>query len=274
MDVQDSLKMAYLDLGNPEGDIVLLMHGEPNYSYVYRNIAPNLIKEGYRVIIPDLIGFGYSSKPRDEEIISYSNHTKWLTQFIDQLQLNNIRLFAHDWGAMLTLRIVAGQPIRFQKVAISYGYLFEGTETIPESFKGFIAYAKNDSSFSPGNIMNWGSNISLADSIVQKYNQPFQKISDYRAVRKFPSLIPQQSSDKEAIINQKLNKKLALFDKPFITIWGNHKDEMWIGKDTLLQEMVEGAKDQTHYTLESNHFIQEDQAEQLSAILIDFFNAN
>ncbi len=269
--VGDSLKMAYLDIGNPKNPIILLMHGEPNSSFVYRNIAPKLVKQHFRVIIPDLIGFGYSDKPTNPTIITYSNHTKWLTNFIKQLQLTDIHLFAHDWGGMISLRIVANQPELFQKVAVSYSYLFEGNEKIPESFLGFVNYAQNEPTFSAGNIMDWGSNIKIPDSIKLKYDTPFKLKNDFNAVRKFPSLIPINEENKEAVINKQLNLKLKKFNKPFITIWGNHNDLMWKGKDSILQQNIPGAKNQTHYNLNANHFIQEDQPEELTQILIDFF---
>ena len=100
--VDNNLKMAYLDFGSKENPTILLLHGEPNSSFVYRNIAPLLIQQNYRVIIPDLIGFGYSDKPTDSNLISYSNQTKWLQKFIDNLKLNHIHLFAHDWGGMIS----------------------------------------------------------------------------------------------------------------------------------------------------------------------------
>lgn len=271
LEVDDNLKMAYLDMGNINNPLVILLHGEPNSSFVYRNIAPFIAKQGFRVIIPDLIGFGFSDKPEKSDVITYSNHTKWLNNFIEKLELKDINLFAHDWGAMISLRIIAEHPEKFKKVAISYGYLFEGTEHIPVSFKGFKNYAKNDPSFLAGNIMDWGSNTTLPDSIKLKYNEPFKTEIDFLAVRKFPSLVPTNNNDKEAILNQQLNKKLELFKKPFITIWGNHKDSMWIGKDVILQKSIPGAKNQTHYILDSNHFIQEDQPEELVQILLDFF---
>lgn len=272
IEVESTIHMAYLDLGNKNDPIVLLLHGEPNSSFIYRNIAPSIVKKGFRVIIPDLVGFGFSSKPKDPNIITYSNHTKWLTNFIANLNLNEINLFAHDWGAMISLRIVADKPNLFNKVAISYGYLFEGTEEIPDSFKGFQNYAKNDPDFLPGNIMDWGSNILLSDSIKTIYNTPFKAIADYNAVRKFPSLIPSRINDPEAILNKKLNIKLSYFEKPFMTIWGNHEDLMWAGKNDLLQKNIAGAKNTKHYILASNHFIQEDQPVELTNILITFFN--
>lgn len=269
--VDKDIKMAYLDIGGIDNPIVLLLHGEPNSSFVYRNIAPYLVEQNFRVIIPDLVGFGYSDKPRKLDVITYSNHTKWLNNFIDNLKLTDINLFAHDWGGMISLRIVAERQNLFSKVAVSYSFLFEGKEKIPESFNNFVNYAKNDPAFSAGNIMDWATNIKLPDSIKAKYNQPFIIKSDYNAVRKFPSLIPTNEQDNEAIINQRLNKKLNFYDKPFVTIWGNHNDLMWTGKDTILQKNIIGAKNQTHYILESNHFIQEDKPIELTQILINLF---
>ncbi len=271
IEVDTAIKMAYLDIGNTDDTIVLLVHGEPNSSFVYRNIAPALVKQNYRVIIPDLIGFGYSDKPKNADNITYLNHTKWLTNFIERLELTDINIFAHDWGGMITLRIVAERPEQFKKVAVSYSYLFDGTEDMPESFIGFKDYAKNDPGFLAGNIMDWGTHATLPDSIKAKYNSYFQSPADYYAVRKFPSLIPTDEDDPEAILNKKLNNKLRQFSKPFITIWGNHEDLMWKGKDSILQNSIKGAKNQKHYILESNHFIQEDQPSQLIEILVDFF---
>ena len=107
LEIDDTIKMAYLDIGKINDPIVLLLHGEPNSSFVFRNIAPSIAQAGFRVIIPDLVGFGYSDKPNNQDVITYSNHTKWLNNFLNQLDLHNINLFAHDWGAMISLRIVA-----------------------------------------------------------------------------------------------------------------------------------------------------------------------
>lgn len=270
--VGNGLKMAYLDLGSTNDSIILLLHGEPNSSFIYRNIAPALVKQHFRVLIPDLVGFGYSDKPTNAEIITYSNQTKWLNNFIENLKLTNIHLFAHDWGGMIALRIVATKPQLFSKVAVSYSYLFEGHENIPESFIGFKNYAKNDASFAAGNIIDWGTNTKLPDSIKAVYNKPFKIETDFNAIRKFPSLIPIHKNDPEAILNRQLNKKLNLFNKPFITIWGNHSDLMWIGKDSILNNNIIGAKNQKHFTLKANHFIQEDKPIELTKILIDFFS--
>jgi len=271
VEVDKDVKMAYLDFGNMNDPIIVLLHGEPNNSYVYRNIAPFLVEQNFRVIIPDLVGFGYSDKPKNPDLITYSNQTKWLNAFMDNLKLADINLFAHDWGGMISLRIVAERQQLFRKVAVSYSYLFEGDEEIPDSFMGFINYAENDSTFSPGNIMDWGTKKKLSDTVKAKYDSPFKLKSDYYFVKKFPSMIPSAPDDPEAILNKKLNEKLKRFNKPFITIWGNNNDLMWKGKDSLLQKNIIGAKNQTHYMLDSDHFIQEDKPVELAKILITFF---
>ena len=273
IEVDEGIRMAYTVLGRADDPVVLLLHGEPNSSFIYREIAPMLAEQHFRVIVPDLVGFGYSDKPENPELISYAHQTKWLNAFIDRLALTDIHLFAHDWGGMISLRIVAERPDLFKKVAVSYSYLFEGDEKIPDSFLGFINYAQNDPNFSAGNIMDWGTKTTLPDSVKAKYNAPFQRASETFFVRKFPSLIPTSTDDPEAIVNQKCNAQLKLFSKPFITIWGNNEDLMWKDKDSLLQHLVPGAKNQAHHTLNADHFIQEDQPLELAKILISFFKA-
>ena len=271
IEVGDHIQMAYLDIGNKKDPIVLLLHGEPASAYLYRNIAPQIADKGFRVIIPDLIGFGYSDKPKNPDAITYSSQTEWLTNFISKMELSDINLFAHDWGGMIGLRIVAKHQDKFKKVAVSYAYLFEGNEEIPESFMGFKNYAKNEPAFSAGNIINWGSNNNIPDTVKAVYDSYYTAATDYNALRKFPSMIPTELEDEEAVLNRELNKKLVSFEKPFITIWGNHEDLMWKGKDTILQTNIVGAQNRTHYILESKHFIPEDQADELSQILIRFF---
>lgn len=269
--VDNNLNMAYVDEGEKDAPIVLLLHGEPSWSYSFRNMIPALVKSGYRVIAPDLIGFGFSDKFSTAEKYTYTNQTKWVTAFLEKMKLKNINLFAHDWGGMIALRIIADKPTLFSKVSISYAYLFTGLEQVPESFYGWVDFAQNNKDFNPGLVLNWGSNTKLTEKTINDYNLPYTNEIDKIAVRKFPSLIPTDKLDKEALINKKLMEKLKLFDKPFLTIWGNHSDEMWVGKDTILQQTILGAQNLDHKILESNHFITEDQHEALVEILISFF---
>lgn len=271
LQIEPGLEMAYIDEGKQEDPLVLLLHGEPNWSYVYRNIIPVLVKNGYRVVAPDLIGFGRSDKFLNAENYTYSNQTKWLKSFLSELNLSEINLFAHDWGGMIALRIIAERPELFSKVIISYAFLFTGEEEIPESFNQWKDFALNNPDFKPGLVMNWGSHKDLSEEIIHAYNLPFPNEKHMLAVRKYPSLIPLDSSDEEALINKRLRAQIKTFDKPFLTVWGNNEDGMWKGKDSILQLEVSGAKNLDHKRLNANHFIQEDQPVALAEIMLNFF---
>jgi len=270
--VDENLNMAYLDEGKKESPIVLLLHGEPSWSYTFRNIIPVLVENGYRVIAPDLIGFGMSDKFSTPENYTYTNQTEWVTQFIKKLKLKNINLFAHDWGGMIALRIIANEPQLFKKVSISYAFLFTGDEKVPESFYNWVNFSQNNKDFNPGLVLDWGSNTKLSETTITAFNLPYKNELEKIAIRKFPSLIPTNTKDEEAIANKKLREKLKSFDKPFLTIWGNHPDEMWVGKDKILQKEILGAQNLNHKILDSNHFITEDQHEVICEILLQFFN--
>lgn len=271
LELKNGLRMHYVDEGAKKSPVILLLHGEPNWSYVYRNIIPKLVAKGYRVIAPDLIGFGKSDKPVDKEVHTYSNHTYWMRQFINKLELKGINCYAHDWGAMIGLRLVAHQPELFSKVAISYGFLFTGEEEIPESFYGWQNFSQTDSAFQAGTIVNWATHNEMSKSTQEAYNAPFPSEKYKAGVRKLPVMLPLKKEDPEAIINKELREKLKLFNKPFLTIWGDSKDEMWMSKDKIMQEEIPGAKGIEHKTLKAHHFIQEDAWKELSQILLNFF---
>lgn len=271
LQIEPGLEMAYIDEGKKEDPIVLLLHGEPNWSFVYRNIIPVLVENGYRVVAPDLIGFGRSDKFENAQSYTYSNQTKWLKSFLSDLNLSEINLFAHDWGGMIVLRIIAERPELFSKVIISYAFLFTGEEEIPESFGQWKDFALNNPDFKPGQVMNWGSNKDLPEEIIHTYNLPFPDEKHMLAVRKYPSLIPMDPSDEEALINKKRRAQLRSFDKPFLTVWGDNEDKMWKDKDSILQLEVPGAKNLDHKKLKANHFIQEDQPAALAKLMVAFF---
>jgi len=270
--ISPQLSMHYVDEGDKDAPVVLLLHGEPSWSYAYRNVIPALVKSGYRVIAPDLIGFGKSDKLIQPNSHTYSGHTLWLKSFIHQLNLRNINVFAHDWGGMLALRVIAHEPQLFSKVIISNAFLFTGYESFPESFVQWQQYSQKDKKFNVGTISDWGSYTKLTNSIKWAYNAPFPSEKHKTAARRFPMLIPAHKNDPEAIINLELRESLKTFSKPFLTVWSSHEDKMWQGKDTILQTEISGAKGQNHKVLKAGHFIQEDQSFKLTEIMLEFFS--
>ncbi len=267
---EQGIRMHYLDEGDRNHPVVLLLHGEPSWSFLYRNIIPIVVKQGYRVIAPDLVGFGKSDKPIDRSVCTYQNHTFWLITFLRLLNLNNIHLYCHDWGGMIALRIVATNPELFASVVASYAFLYIGEEQIPESFIDWQHFSQKDSAFLAGSIVNWGTYAELSKDIEYAYNAPFPDETYKAAARQFPILIPTNKDDPEATTNERLREKLKTFDKPFMTVWGDNQDKMWHGKDKILQAEIQGAKNQKHRVLHAHHFLQEDKAEEIAEIIISF----
>ena len=141
IDVADDLRMHYLDEGSRNGQPVLLLHGEPTWSYLYRKMVPPLVDAGFRVVAPDLIGFGKSDKPTKITDYSYALHEQWLLAFIDSLGLDGITLFGQDWGSLLGLRIAGLQPGRFARIMIANGALPIGEGSVPRAFHLWRAFA-------------------------------------------------------------------------------------------------------------------------------------
>ena len=130
------LRIHYLDEGPADGDVVLLLHGQPVWSYLYRHMIPPLVEAGFRVIAPDLVGFGRSDKPTRVEDYTYGRHVAWMSDGLTQLDLNGITVFLQDWGSLIGLRLVAAFPERFAGVVLANGGLPAGP--IPEEFAAAV----------------------------------------------------------------------------------------------------------------------------------------
>lgn len=155
--------MHFVDEGSREGDVVLLLHGEPSWSYLYRHMIPPLAKAGYRVIAPDLIGFGKSDKPGRKSDYSYAGHVGWMRQFIESLDLADITLFCQDWGSLIGLRVAAENERRFARIALGNGGLPTGDEELARAFFAWRTFARYSPWFPIGRILQKGTVTELSD---------------------------------------------------------------------------------------------------------------
>lgn len=272
LELKDGLRMHYLDEGDANQPTALLLHGEPSWSYLYRKMIPSL-SENFRVIAPDLIGFGKSDKWIDKRKYSYQNHLNWLTQFIEALALTNIMLFCQDWGGLLGLRLLTEMTNRFDMVVASNTTLPTGQIAMPESFLKWRAFSQNSASFNIAKVIDTGTVTSLSEAVYKGYNAPFPEESYKAGARIFPALVPVEANDPEALKNKAAWQKLMQFDKPFLTVFGS-KDPIMFGAEKAFQKLVPGAQNQEHKILEAGHFIQEEKGEELAKIMIDFYEKN
>lgn len=266
------LRVHYVDEGPHDADPVLLLHGEPTWSYLYRHMIPPLVDAGHRVIAPDLVGFGRSDKPARQQDYSYARHARWLASTIAQLELTRITLFCQDWGGLLGLRLVGEKPARHARVVAANTFLPTGDEPVGEAFEQWRAFSQSVPEFPAGAIVDKGTVRSLGAAEQAAYDAPFPDETFKAGARCFPMLVPTRRDDPEAEANRDAWKGLAGFDGPFLTAFGD-SDPITRGADRILQQRIAGAAGRAHVTVEAaGHFLQEDQGPRLAEIVKDLID--
>lgn len=264
------LQMHYVDTGPADGAIVLLLHGEPSWSYLYRHMIPPLRDAGFRVIAPDLVGFGKSDKPVQKADYSYATHLAWMTRFVEALDLRDITLFCQDWGSLIGLRVAAGNEERFAGIALGNGGLPTGDQTMPRAFKVWQAFARFSPWFPIGRIVQSGTITRLPDAVVAAYEAPFPSGKYKAGARAFPLLVPTRPDDPASAANRAAWEVFKRWQKPFLTCFSN-RDPITRGGEKIWQDTVPGASNQQHVKIRNaGHFLQEDKGPELADTLIRF----
>lgn len=251
------LRMHYVDEGPSTSDPILMLHGEPSWSYLYRHMIPVCAAAGHRVIAPDLIGFGKSDKPVAVDDYSYQAHMNWLTRFVEQLDLTNITLVCQDWGSLLGLRLAAEQADRFAAIVVGNGMLPTGDNKVPMVFHLWRNFATYSPWFPVSRIVNAGSFRTLGPDERRAYDAPFPGRRYKAGARAFPRLVPIHPDDPAADANRRAWHVLESWRKPFLTTFSNG-DPITRGGDRFMQSRIPGAHGQPHVTLKGGHFLQED----------------
>ena len=269
-DIGASLRVACVDEGPRDAPVVLLMHGEPTWSYLYRKMIPGLLAEGLRVVAPDLVGFGRSDKPANASDYSYADHVAWMNAWLAHMDLHHITLFCQDWGSLIGLRMATSQPQRFARIAVGNGGLPTGTGTIPRVFHVWRAFARWSPWFPIGKIVAQGCAQGLSPQEQAAYDAPFPSRSHRMGARRLPLLVPIHPNDPERAANEAAWQTLAQWDKPFLTLFST-RDPITRGGERLFQQSVPGARDQAHQRIHgAGHFLQEDKGPELAEILARF----
>jgi haloalkane dehalogenase len=304
------LRIHHVEQGPSSGEVVLCLHGQPTWSYLYRTMIPIFAQAGYRTIAPDFVGFGRSDKPTRVEDYTYARHVSWMRQWLQANELHEITLVCQDWGGLIGLRLVATLPEHFSRVVIANTGLPEGAgfltsydlrlapemnrvysslpvpadldevfekimdpgEVPPFFFwRKFVAQSPN---FRPQDFVKKASNSELSADVLAAYDAPFPDESFLAGPRRFPSLVPITPDDPEATTNKMAWKVLEKFAKPFLTAFSDG-DAGSAGMEIEFQERVPGAKKQTHVTIKNaGHFLQEDAGSRFAEEVVKFMRSN
>jgi haloalkane dehalogenase len=299
------LRMHYVDEGPRDGELVLCLHGQPSWSYLYRTMIPVLVDAGHRVVAPDLVGFGRSDNPTRREDYTYARHVHWLGGLVEALDLQDITLMCQDWGGLIGLRVLAEHPDRFARVVVANTGLPDAKGMDPAMAKpmrelyasipalsvpemgaklaenedgaGFMYWIKHCAEyedFSVPEIMAMASGGRLSDAALAAYAAPFPDECFAQGARQFPSLVPIFPDDPAIEANRAAWGVLEAFDRPLLTAFSD-ADPVTAGGDQRFRKSVPGAQGQHHVTLHgAGHFLQQECGETLAGIVAGFCRAN
>ena len=268
-----TLRVHYLDEGPSDAAPVLLVHGEPSWSYLYRHMVPVLVDAGHRVVVPDLVGFGRSDKPTRQTDYSYARHVAWLSELVfDHLDLRDATFFGQDWGGLLGLRLVADEPDRFARVVIGNSGLPTGHGPASEAFLRWQRFSQTTPVFPVGDLVGRACTTELSAAVVAAYDAPFPDDTFKAGARIFPSFVPTNPDDPETAPNQAAWRVLEAFQKPFLCAFSD-SDPVTAGGDAPFLAKVPGARGRQHPTIVgAGHFLQEDAGPELAAVIRDFIS--
>jgi len=268
------LRMAYYDVGPDGAQPILLLHGEPSWSYLYRTVIPVLVGAGLRAVAVDLVGFGRSDKPAEVADHSYARHIAWVRALVfDVLGLSAITLVGQDWGGLIGLRLVASDPARFARVVAANTGLPTGDQPMPASWVRFAEAVATAETLDVARFVQSGCRTDLTDEARRAYDAPFPDESFKAAVRAMPSLVPRTPADPETEPNRAAWGELARWRRPFLVAFSD-RDPITEAMAPILRSAIPGAAGVRHPVIAgAGHFLQEDAGEALGAAIVEFVHA-
>jgi haloalkane dehalogenase len=245
------IRMAYVEAGPPDGEAVLLLHGEPSWSFLYRTVMAVLAERGLRAIAPDLIGFGRSDKPTRPEDHSYGRHVEWVRAFaFGHLDLRGVTLVGQDWGGLIGLRLVAEHPDRFARVV-------ERAATLDVA-----------------RLVQAGCQTTLPPPVRAAYAAPFPDERFMAGPRAMPTIVPTAPDDPATEANRAAWKRLRTWDRPFLVAFSDG-DPITGSMAAVLKREIPGAAGREHPVITgAGHFLQEDAGDRLGEVIADFARAD
>jgi haloalkane dehalogenase len=253
------LDIHFVDENSTSDECVLLLHGNPTWGYLYRNMIDPLKENGYRVVVPDLPGFGKSDKFSVRYNYSYEGFVDWMSQFIENTDLKNITLFCQDWGGLIGLRLAAKYSDRFEKIVAANTGLPTGKAPLSEGFAVFREFLQIKPDLHVAGQVRNGTTKGIDENALAAYNAPFPDDDHKQGVRQFPNLVPGTPRTPSAEPNKEAWKILREWEKPFLCAFSD-KDPIFSGVENSFYKLIPGCKDMPHVTIENaGHFLQEDQ---------------
>ena len=269
------VRLAWVEAGPTDGEPVLLLHGEPSWSFLYRTVLAVLADAGLRAIAADLAGFGRSDKPAEIADHSYARHVEWIRALaFDRLDLHELTLVGQDWGGLIGLRLAAEHPHRFARIVAANTGLPTGDQPMPEVWLRFREVVRTAPELSVSRLVQAGCQTTLPAAVLAAYDAPFPDESYMAGPRAMPGLVPVSPDDPASAANRAAWQRLSAWDKPFLVAFSD-RDPITEAMAPVLQRAVPGAAGTDHPVITgAGHFLQEDAGERLGTIIADFIRSH
>ncbi|MBV8929722.1 MAG: haloalkane dehalogenase [Mycobacteriaceae bacterium] len=266
-----ALRIAWVEDGSADADPVLMLHGEPTWSFLYRRMIPVLVAAGHRVICPDLVGFGRSDKPTRREDHTYARHVEWIRALaFDVLDLRRVTLVGQDWGGLIGLRLAAEHPDRFSQLVVANTGLPTGDIPMPEIWWQFRNAIQAAPTIDVGRFVQAGCRREVSDAVRAGYDAPFPDDSYSVGPRAMPGLVPTSPEDPAATANRAAWAALCESATPMLVAFSDG-DPITGGMAPIFQREMRGARGYEHPVIHNaGHFLQEDAGEELATQIVDF----
>jgi haloalkane dehalogenase len=262
----DGLRLAHLDEG--DGAPVVMWHGEPTWSYLWRHVLPPVRDAGHRVICPDLVGFGRSDKPVDRDWYSYDKHVAMAATLLEDLDIRGATFVVHDWGGPIGLRIATEHPDRVDKLVIMDTGVFTGDRPMGEEWQRFRAFVDRIEDLPMSPIIQGGTSTTLSDEVLAGYENPFPNAAAKAGARAFPGLIPQTPDAPGAEAGRRVLEALRNDGRPKLLLWGQDDFVLPPAMGDAFASAI-GADAPTPI-VGGGHFLQEDKGAEIGALIADW----
>jgi haloalkane dehalogenase len=268
----DGMRMHYLDEG--QGDPILLLHGEPDWSYLYRKMIPPLAT-AFRVVAPDYFGFGRSDKPTDIAWYTFDRHTASIGALVEQLDLRGITIVVQDWGGPIGLRVATEMPDRFARlVVLNTGLMSPGEDWPSEGFMNWRNFAERVGLDMPvGRIMQGSCATELDAATLAAYEAPWPTRGSKAGVAAFPLLVPIRDGDPGDIEMRRVKDHLKTWPIPALVMFSDGDPVFRPEVGRSFAQMLPGAHGAMQTIAGASHMLQEDKGEEIAARILDWVGA-